>query len=362
MGVKVKDMRSRMRTKPKARSPLLKELQRWAWRMLTVVGAIAVISQVSVYTPNWRHWLAPGAPADPRSTPPAMPANTAISPTADDLVHRWIISPVEAHTLITNGATVLDARNPAVQHFGMVRGSVAVSWRQFSQPDAPHQGELLTDLAELANRLQAVGVRGDRPVIVLADPRQGWGEDGRIVWMLRTLGHPQAVLVDGGYGALASLDLPKTLQVAHTAASPGDFAPRPHATWSIDRATLRQRLAQGTVTLIDTRTRAEFLGATPYGETRGGHIPGAIHLDYQNLLQANSTLRPRAEILALLQARGIADGKGDRPIVAYCTGGIRSGWLTAVLIDLGLPAQNYAGSLWDWSAAPPTDYPLIAHP
>lgn len=277
----------------------------------------------------------------------------------NELAERWIVSPTEAYALITNGATVLDARNRRLQHLGMIDGSVAVSWRQFSEPDAPYQGELLSDEQALTEQLQAVGVTRDRPVVVLADPLNGWGEDGRIAWMLRSLGHTQTVMVDGGYPAVAALGLPRTLSVPQQAPTPGDFVPQPRETWQIERTTLRQQLAQSEVVLVDTRTREEFEGATLYGEARGGHIPGAIHFDYRELMTDEGRLRPPEEMRAILREYGILDEEaGDRPIVAYCTGGIRSGWFAAVLIDLGIPAQNYAGSIWDWAAAPASDYPL----
>jgi thiosulfate/3-mercaptopyruvate sulfurtransferase len=36
--------------------------------------------------------------------------------------------------------------------------------------------------------------------------------------------------------------------------------------------------------------------------------------------------------------------------------------VTTVLNDLGLRARNFAGSMWDWSAGDPGEYPLVAEP
>ncbi|MEO1208669.1 MAG: rhodanese-like domain-containing protein [Cyanobacteria bacterium J06638_20] len=273
-----------------------------------------------------------------------------------NLVDRWIVSPEEARDLITSGATVLDARNGRSQLLGILEGSVAVSWRQFSQDADPNRGKLLADLAVLQERLQEVGISGDRPVVVVADPTQGWGEDGRIAWMLRSMGHTQAVIVDGGYQAMVNLGLPMTLSVTRAAKQPGDFVPQPQAKWSIDRESLRQTLDDPAVALIDTRTPDEFAGAILFNEDRGGHLPGAVLLERQELMDAEGMLLPRDEILAILQEKGISP---DQEIVAYCTGGIRSAWLIAVFSDLGLNARNYAGSMWDWAAAPAVEYPLI---
>ncbi|MEO1145306.1 MAG: rhodanese-like domain-containing protein [Cyanobacteria bacterium J06638_22] len=273
-----------------------------------------------------------------------------------NLADRWIVSPEEARDLITSGATVLDARNRRSQLLGILEGSVAVSWRQFSRDADPNRGKLLADLAVLQERLQEVGISGDRPVVVVANPTQGWGEDGRIAWMLRTMGHTQAVIVDGGYQAVVNLGLPTTLSIARAAEQPGDFVPQSQTEWSIDREGLLQTLEDPAVTLIDTRTPEEFAGDILFNEARGGHLPGAVLLERQELMDREGRLLPHDEILGILQEKGISP---DQEIVAYCTGGIRSAWLIAVLSDLGLNAKNYPGSMWDWAAAPAMEYPLI---
>ncbi len=97
--------------------------------------------------------------------------------------------------------------------------------------------------------------------------------------------------------------------------------------------------------VLDVRTRAEYDGATPYGSVRGGHVPGAEHLEWTALFDEQGALRPRAELEALLPARGAR-------VVAYCTGGVRSGFVYAVLRALGRDdVANYPGSWWEYAAS-----------
>lgn len=237
-----------------------------------------------------------------------------------------------------------------------IEGAIAVTWQQFSEPKAPHRGNLLSDPVELGQRLREVGIDSDRPVIVFGDPSQGWGEEGRVVWMLRSLGHQQAVLVDGGYGALKAAGLSPG-KAAATAPQPGNFVPQPQADWQISQEALRAAIASPAenLVLLDSREPREFAGATPYGESRGGHLPGAVNLHFSQLLDDQGYLLPEAEIRDRLTALGITP---TQTIVAYCTGGIRSGWLAVVLTDLGYEAKNYAGSMWEWSAGNAAEYPL----
>lgn len=293
-----------------------------------------------------------------RSTNEAAIA-TASPSTPINFTEQWVISASEARALWPQ-AVLLDARgnSPLKNPLGTnsLKGAIAVTWQQFSESQAPQRGNLLQNLAELGKRLQAVGIDGDRPVIVFGNPSQGWGEEGRIVWMLRSLGHQQAVLVDGGYEALKAAGLSPGKAIS-TAARPGNFAPQAQTDWQINQAELRATMAQpeANLALIDTREPREFAGATPYGESRGGHLPGAVNLHFSQLLDDQGYLLPDKEIRDRLTVLGITP---DQTIIAYCTGGIRSGWLTAVLLELGYDVKNYAGSMWEWSAGDASTYPL----
>ncbi|NJN86147.1 MAG: sulfurtransferase [Leptolyngbyaceae cyanobacterium SL_7_1] len=294
--------------------------------------------------------------------PPRLTSSAEIRPIGNPidphtLQQQWIVSPDQAVGLLQQGATLLDARGSNAWNRGVLENSIGVTWQQFSQQEHPHKGKLLEDEAVLTQKLREIGVFNDRPVVVVADPANGWGEDGRIVWMLRTLGHRQAVLVDGGYQALVEQAVPVVAQGETIASTPGDFIIRRTNQWEVDQAELRRLMNANNIVIVDVREPREYQGQTPYGESRGGHIPGAIHLYYRDLLDEQGNLRSRQELLALLQQHNITPDQ-ELQVISYCTGGIRSGWFTAVLTDLGFRAQNYAGSIWEWSAAPVEEYPL----
>jgi thiosulfate/3-mercaptopyruvate sulfurtransferase len=106
-----------------------------------------------------------------------------------------------------------------------------------------------------------------------------------------------------------------------------------------DLATL---LADDAVALVDVRGRAEFDGTSGYPcDPRQGHIPGAIHIELDDLLGAE-----RGELTGLLEANGVRPGL---PLVLYCHSGSRSGIASAALNAAGIEAVNYAGSWHEWS-------------
>ncbi|MGB3614957.1 MAG: rhodanese-like domain-containing protein [Elainellaceae cyanobacterium] len=264
---------------------------------------------------------------------------------------QWIVSAEDAVQIIQEtDAIVLDPRTTAVSR---LTSAVPVSWPAFTQSDAIHRGKLLESDQILARKLGALGIANDVPVLVAGDPL-AWGEDGRIVWMLRTLGHPAVAMVNGGHAALA--DALATQNVRVSQPSPASFDVQRDPRWSIDRDRLQDALNNDNVVVIDSRSAAEYQGKTPHGERRGGHVPGAEHLHFKALIDDAGHLLPQSALMAKLTQAGIT---ADKTIITYCTGGVRSAWLAVVLADLGFEVKNYPGSMWEWASSPPEQYPLV---
>ena len=103
---------------------------------------------------------------------------------------------------------------------------------------------------------------------------------------------------------------------------------------------LRRRLESPDVALIDVRTRSEFDGsAATHCDPRQGHIPGAVNLPLERILECRSA----ADVRELV---GLPEGT---EIVAYCHVGTRSGFAVQVLSGAGYRARNYMGSWHEWS-------------
>ncbi|WP_017316530.1 sulfurtransferase [Mastigocladopsis repens] len=267
----------------------------------------------------------------------------------------WIISANEAKQLISQGATILDTRNKLALLIEHISGAVHVTWQQFSKNKKPHRGKLLADANILEQKLRQLGIFNSKPVIVIGNPPHNFGEEGRIVWMLRTLGHQSVAFVDGGHNALVKAGVPTTRGL-NQPSEIGDFVVNRTALWEIQRDQLQVNLSENKLIVIDTREKPEYAGATPYGEQRGGHIPGAVHFYFKDLMDSKGNLLKPEEIIAKLETLGIQQ---NTPLVTYCTGGIRSAFFVAVLANLGFSdVKNYAGSMWEWSASPSEKYPL----
>lgn len=246
------------------------------------------------------------------------------------------VNPTEAQALRDAGARVLDARG-AEARAPYMSSAVVVDWTGV-RAGILREGRLgEADTARAA--YAAKGVRLDTPVLVYGAADEGWGEEGRIWWDLSYLGHPEVYILDGGLSAWKKAGG----RLASVPSGPleGDFPTVPSRTELRASTEMVRDALGGATVLVDSRTLEEYRGATPYGSTRGGHVPGARQLHWRSLLDANGRLLPEPRLHARL---------GTGPGIAYCTGGVRSAFVVAVATHLGLPYANYDGSWWLWSA------------
>ena len=261
-------------------------------------------------------------------------------------------------TLGKAGTVILDARTASAFTAGHIPGAFNVIWQSFATvgtgaPGDANWGTLKT-AADIGTALGALGIDASTEVIVYADAPDGWGEDGRILWMLRMAGVTKSRLLNGGlkgwktagFGLTTSPSTPLT-PVAFSVSSLNN-------TYTVDRGWILANMARTDVKIIDARDPEEYAGAIKYGEKRGGHLPGAISLPFNTALYTNDPTNPgiikgQDALETLFTAAGI---KKTDTIVCYCTKGIRSGLMTMILRLAGYnKAVNYDASFYDWAGS-----------
>lgn len=290
-------------------------------------------------------WGCGGASDGAASEAPDAAQPTPDEATPDEASPLGIfVSVAAAERLLADGATVLDARDEADWAAGHLPGAQAAPWQAFV--DGPQSGALDT-LDKVQAALRARGV-GEGPVLVYGAWAEGWGEEGRMYWTLDHLGHDDVHILEGGIPAWRGQG--GELTRATHSPSPGDFTATPRG-GRIDTEALGALVqGDGDAVILDNRSREEYDGATPYGAPRGGHIPGATHLYWKDLI-TEAGLKPEATLRDRLQLLGLDPSKGQT-VITYCTGGVRSGFGYAVLKALGHEdVRNYDGSWWAWAAA-----------
>lgn len=198
---------------------------------------------------------------------------------------------------------------------------------------------------QFSELMSELGVEPTNAIVWYGDGHSRYSMRG--FWTLGFYRHPgEFHVLDGGRERWIAEGRPLTSDVAQR---PRTSYPEParvdrgdEATWEDVRAAIGRRDA----IIVDVRTQGEYDGSDVRA-ARGGHVPGAVHLDYTDATLGDNVLKPVDELRRLYASRGITP---DKEVIAHCQLGVRAAHTWFVLKHvLGYPnVKNYAGSWAEW--------------
>ncbi|MDD9889391.1 MAG: rhodanese-like domain-containing protein [Gammaproteobacteria bacterium] len=211
----------------------------------------------------------------------------------------------------------------------------------------PATGKLPTK-EHLHRLFSRIGLSADTHVVAYDDEGGGWA--GRLLWTLDVIGHTSYSLLNGGQIAWANAGLPLTTEITAPAAT--NYAFTIDRSFIADLDEVLASLDDDNVIVWDARGRDEYLGEKITAE-RNGHIPGAVHLDWLDIMDKNNDLRlVESEVLReKLSDLGITS---DKQIITHCQTHHRSGLTYFAGKLLGLNIKAYDGSWSEWGNHPNT--------
>jgi thiosulfate/3-mercaptopyruvate sulfurtransferase len=208
--------------------------------------------------------------------------------------------------------------------------------------DLPH---MVPTAGRFARLVGAMGI-GNRTRVVFYD-QKGLASAARGWWLMGLFGHDRAGVLDGG--------LPKWVREGRPvekgeppSARPAAFRPDFRAARLRGIGDVLWNLDARAEVVLDARARGRFTGETPEPRAgmRGGHIPGARSLPYEELLNADKTFRSPSALRERFAAAGV---DGSRSVITSCGSGVSACILTLGLKLAGLPEGSvYDGSWSEW--------------
>lgn len=240
------------------------------------------------------------------------------------------------------------------------------TWQQLHIPGAQHidPAELtrgtppapgkLPELAQLEQVFARIGYRRDQHIVAYDDEGGGWA--GRFLWTLDVIGHDAYSLLDGGLHSWHKEGHPVTDAIRRVEPSQVKLTLHPEPIADIE--TVMAALGQRDITIWDARSKEEYLGLRS-GSARAGHIPGAVNLDWLQLMDRERNLRlwPPEELRRKVTVAGIEPGQR---IITHCQTHHRSGLTYFAAKLLGHRVQAYPGSWGEWGNLSDTPIATLA--
>ena len=247
-----------------------------------------------------------------------------------------------------NNVVVIDARGGMLEEGSLMYDkAIVVDWTDISLL-GEFGGEELGKLLSKENYQQIfskLGITDVSEVIVygFTMPEQGFGDEARVLYTFSYAGFDNVKFIDGGYKQVEKLGFNKNYEPSSDRIDVSDVV-RSEATQNekaIYTDELLSKIGSTDVQIIDTRLEVEYNGRVIYGENKAGHIPGAISLPFNSLVDSNGFLKSREVLEKYVIDKGLDKNKLQ---VTYCTTGVRASYVAVILEELGFKVRNYEPS------------------
>jgi len=239
---------------------------------------------------------------------------------------------------------------------GHIPGAVFADLGWLSDERAPYP-HTVPRADTFAMRAGSLGIGSAHAVVIYDTSGQNFSAP-RLWWMLRTFGHQEVSVLDGGMkkwiaeGREIETILPEVTRAALEA--------HLDTTRLRDIAAMRANVVSHQEQVIDARSpgRFEATEPEPRAGVRGGHIPGSVNIHYASLVNGDGTLRSREELERIVKSAGVDT---NAPIVASCGTGVTACAVVLALDVLGVSnTAVFDGSWTEWGSA--TDTPIATGP
>jgi len=257
----------------------------------------------------------------------------------NNMLPLLIDAPALQSHLADENLLIIDLCHDENYHQGHIPGAIHISPTDLVAGIPPAVGRL-PDIRKLEQLFSRIGYTDTKHLVIYDDEGGGWA--GRFIWTLDVVGHSSASLLDGGLVAWRAENRP--LQTEHALPQATNVTLTIHQEPIAEITDILDSLQQDTAVIWDARSPEEFAGITKYA-ARGGHIPGAINLDWQMMMDRENHLRLKKDLPSLLTQHGISP---EKHIITHCQSHHRSGLTYFVGKYLGYSIQAYHGSWSEW--------------
>ena len=213
---------------------------------------------------------------------------------------EWLTEHLNDDNLRIVDTDVLDAYRR-----GHIPGAVLVSDNYEKDPDTDRVHVLPPE--KFAEMMESLGIGDDTLVVAYDNSRSLYA--GRLWWALTYYGHRNVKVLDGGWRKWVGEGRPISIRSGQARAG-GRFTPKTDPSLIITTEQLKEAYDKPGVAVWDVRSHGEYTGENTRGNRRPGHIPGAAHLEWLEMMdETTHTFKPAGEMRRILESKGITPEK-----------------------------------------------------
>jgi thiosulfate/3-mercaptopyruvate sulfurtransferase len=202
----------------------------------------------------------------------------------------------------------------------------------------------LPDFRVLTEKLNHWGANNQIQIVVYDDICNGFA--ARMWWLLRTMGHTDVAVLDGGFSNWLKQKLPVTTVLPKNTRK-GQFRMYLDDSRWLQASEIENGLARRNILVIDARTVERFRGLQEPIDPVAGHIPKAINRPFQANIDENGLFRTTSEIRN--QFLAIMKTFSPEQVVHMCGSGVTAINNLLAMEVAGLHGSKlYAGSWSEW--------------
>ncbi|AWT27112.1 Putative thiosulfate sulfurtransferase SseB [Corynebacterium provencense] len=205
----------------------------------------------------------------------------------------------------------------------------------------------LPNPAQLQHYIADWGVSPELPVRVYDSGRMLWA--ARAWWILRWAGVTDVKILEGGTPAWESAGGDVAVGIGCLRGR-GTFTVTSGSMPTIDVDEIGEWVAAGNL-LVDVRGAGRYIGRREPHDRRAGHIPGAVNIPVELMLETGGVPAPEV-VRERLTRRGIGgdDGVPPEKVAVYSGSGVDSALFIAAMEHAGLPgARHFVGGWSQWA-------------
>lgn len=232
---------------------------------------------------------------------------------------------------------------PAAEDEG-IPGSIYVDLNKYFADEDQVLPHMLATPYKFSEDAQALGVNQDHTIVVF--DKFGIYASPRLRLAFKAMGHDKVVVLNGGLPAWRATCPTSSPSKSGSLRQPGNFVSNFRPRMFCDAKFVHEAMQSADHAIVDARSSGRFKGTAPEPRAglRGGHIPGAVNMPFDSVLD-QGVMRTADELRTIFDSHSLA----SKRLIFSCGSGVTACVPALAAEVIGVTdIKVYDGSWSEW--------------